>query len=155
MLISKAISIIRSKTRLNSFPYGFMPCRFPQVLPSWNISLPELRASTAWEPSNLEIVTKKKFLPTLNVMSLTSTHFLFCLSLSILNMFSLQASRREAQHDVLTITTWSWACLEKPPVVHLLKNFPTFYGTPRFITMFISPYPGSDRSSPYHSILSL
>jgi hypothetical protein len=26
--------------------------------------------------------------------------------------------------------------LEKPPVVQLLKNFPPFYGTQRFITMF-------------------
>jgi hypothetical protein len=32
--------------------------------------------------------------------------------------------------------SWSWALLEKPPVVQLLKNFPTFYGTRRFITVF-------------------
>jgi hypothetical protein len=25
---------------------------------------------------------------------------------------------------------------EKPPIVQLLKNFPAFYGTRRFITMF-------------------
>jgi hypothetical protein len=31
---------------------------------------------------------------------------------------------------------WSWAILEKPPVVQLLKNFPTFYGTRWFITVF-------------------
>jgi hypothetical protein len=30
----------------------------------------------------------------------------------------------------------SWALLEKPPVVQPLKNFPTFYGTRRFITVF-------------------
>jgi hypothetical protein len=30
----------------------------------------------------------------------------------------------------------SWALLEKPPVVQLLKDFPTFYGTWRFITVF-------------------
>jgi hypothetical protein len=29
------------------------------------------------------------------------------------------------------------ALLEKPQVVQLLKNFPAFYGTRRFITMFI------------------
>jgi hypothetical protein len=29
-----------------------------------------------------------------------------------------------------------WALLEKPPVVQLLKNFPTFYGTRRLITVF-------------------
>jgi hypothetical protein len=28
------------------------------------------------------------------------------------------------------------ALLEKPPVVQLLKNFPKFYGTRRFITVF-------------------
>jgi hypothetical protein len=27
--------------------------------------------------------------------------------------------------------------LEKPPVVQLLKNFPTFYGTRKFIGVFI------------------
>jgi hypothetical protein len=32
--------------------------------------------------------------------------------------------------------SWSWALLEKPPIVLLLKHFPTFYGTRRFITVF-------------------
>jgi hypothetical protein len=32
-------------------------------------------------------------------------------------------------------TPWSWALLEKPPVVQLLKNF-VFYGTQRFIIVF-------------------
>jgi hypothetical protein len=27
--------------------------------------------------------------------------------------------------------------LEKPPIVQPLKNFPVFYGSPRFITVFI------------------
>jgi hypothetical protein len=31
---------------------------------------------------------------------------------------------------------WSWALLEKLPTVQLLKNFPEFCGTQRFITMF-------------------
>jgi hypothetical protein len=36
-----------------------------------------------------------------------------------------------------TIThSWSWALLEKPPIVQLLKNFTVFYGTRRFITVF-------------------
>jgi hypothetical protein len=26
------------------------------------------------------------------------------------------------------LTSWSWALLEKPPIVQLLKNFPAFYG---------------------------
>jgi hypothetical protein len=32
--------------------------------------------------------------------------------------------------------SWSWALLEKLPIVLLLKNFPEFYGTRRFITAF-------------------
>jgi hypothetical protein len=28
------------------------------------------------------------------------------------------------------------ALLEEPPIVQLLKNFPAFYGTPRFNTVF-------------------
>jgi hypothetical protein len=35
------------------------------------------------------------------------------------------------------------------------QNFPAFYGTRRFITVFIGPYPESDQSNPYHPILSL
>jgi hypothetical protein len=34
------------------------------------------------------------------------------------------------------ITPWSGILLEKPLVAQLLKNFPTFYGTHKFITMF-------------------
>jgi hypothetical protein len=29
--------------------------------------------------------------------------------------------------------SWSWALLEKPPIVQLLKNFPAFYGTRRLV----------------------
>jgi hypothetical protein len=32
---------------------------------------------------------------------------------------------------------WSWTLLEKPPIVQLPKNFPEFYGTRMFITVFI------------------
>jgi hypothetical protein len=32
--------------------------------------------------------------------------------------------------------SWSWALLEKLPIVQLLKNFPAFYGIRRFITAF-------------------
>jgi hypothetical protein len=33
--------------------------------------------------------------------------------------------------------SWSWALLEKPPIVQLLKNFPALYGTRRrFTTVF-------------------
>jgi hypothetical protein len=34
------------------------------------------------------------------------------------------------------LTSRSWALLEKPPIVQLLKNCPSFYGTQRFITVF-------------------
>jgi hypothetical protein len=38
---------------------------------------------------------------------------------------------------VISIThSCNWALLDKPPIVQLLKNFPAFYGTPRFITVF-------------------
>jgi hypothetical protein len=31
--------------------------------------------------------------------------------------------------------SWTWALHEKPPIVQLLKNFPAFYGTRKFITV--------------------
>jgi len=40
-------------------------------------------------------------------------------------------------------------------VPQLVKKFPTFYGTQRFITMFTYPYPQPDYSSPHPSILSI
>jgi hypothetical protein len=39
--------------------------------------------------------------------------------------------------------------------VQLLKHFPTFYGTRKFITVFTGPYPEPDASSPYYQILFL
>jgi hypothetical protein len=42
------------------------------------------------------------------------------------------------RHNIHTLTPWSWALLEKLTVVHLLKNFAAFYGTLKFITVFIS-----------------
>jgi hypothetical protein len=32
--------------------------------------------------------------------------------------------------------SWNWSLLEKVPIVQLLKKFPAFYGTRRFITVF-------------------
>jgi hypothetical protein len=32
--------------------------------------------------------------------------------------------------------SWSWALLEELPILQLLKNFPEFYGTWRFVTVF-------------------
>jgi hypothetical protein len=66
--------------------------------------------------------------------------------------------------DLITLThplthSWSWDLLEKRPVVQLLKNFPAFYGTRRFITWSqepsTGPYPDPDQSNPYYPILSL
>jgi hypothetical protein len=41
---------------------------------------------------------------------------------------------------IYTDVTWmlpcSWALLDKLPIVQLLKNFPAFYGTRRFNTVF-------------------
>jgi hypothetical protein len=39
---------------------------------------------------------------------------------------------------ILCVFTYlqSWDFLDKLPIVQLLKNFPAFYGTQRFITMF-------------------
>jgi hypothetical protein len=44
--------------------------------------------------------------------------------------FSLVRIIEELTHS------WSWALLEKLPIVKLLKNFPAFYGTRRFFTVF-------------------
>jgi hypothetical protein len=38
-------------------------------------------------------------------------------------------------YDELT-HSWNWVLLEKLPIVQLLKNFPAFNGTRRFITVF-------------------
>jgi hypothetical protein len=37
---------------------------------------------------------------------------------------------------IITHHSWSWALLEKLPIVQLLENFPAFYGTQRSITAF-------------------
>jgi hypothetical protein len=38
------------------------------------------------------------------------------------------------------LTAWGGALLEKPPVVQLLKKFPIFYGTLRFITVLTKTF---------------
>jgi hypothetical protein len=52
---------------------------------------------------------------------------------------------------------WSWDLLEKPPIVQPLKNFPAFYGTRKFNTMFTRacPYPEPYQFNPHHPMLSL
>jgi hypothetical protein len=44
--------------------------------------------------------------------------------------------------SVHRLTAWSRVLLKKLPVVQLLKNFPTFYGTQRFITCSQEPDTG-------------
>jgi hypothetical protein len=54
-------------------------------------------------------------------------------------------------------TQRSWILLEKLPVVQLIKSFPTFYRTRRFITFIRARHwslPESDQSSPHNPILS-
>jgi hypothetical protein len=46
-------------------------------------------------------------------------------------------SERKILRNYSLTQSWTWALLEKPPVVPLLKNFPAYYGTRRFITVFI------------------
>jgi hypothetical protein len=38
------------------------------------------------------------------------------------------------------LTAWSWALIEKPHFLQLLKNFPALYGTKRFITVFTGTF---------------
>jgi hypothetical protein len=62
-------------------------------------------------------------------------------SLVLTGTFRLKPASQfvERYHNVVSftvnITPRSWAFLEKSPVSQLLENFPTFYGTQRFITM--------------------
>jgi hypothetical protein len=79
------------------------------------------------------------------VRSLQRTHF-------------VRSCRRCLSQQILPTHSWSWALLEKPPVVQLLENFPTFYGTKRFITVLIRvlywslTWARSNQSIPSHPI---
>jgi hypothetical protein len=60
---------------------------------------------------------------------------------------------------IVTIThSWSWAVLEKPPIVQLLKKFPAFYGTSKVHCRVHKSHPlvpfwaRSIQSIPYHPI---
>jgi hypothetical protein len=50
------------------------------------------------------------------------------------------------------LTSWTWTHLKKPPIAHLLKNFPTLYGTLHWslswakLIPYMSPHPISLRS---------
>jgi hypothetical protein len=49
--------------------------------------------------------------------------------------FALWSSVPRWVYKLLHTHSWSWALLEKPPIVQLLKNFLAFYGTRRFIAV--------------------
>jgi hypothetical protein len=63
-------------------------------------------------------------------------------------------------HSLTLTHSWNWALLEKLPIVQLLKNFPAFYGTRTFITVFTRAlhwslsWARSIQSIPYHPIPS-
>jgi len=67
---------------------------------------------------------------------------------------------KNLKHKILKynylLTSWSRVLPEKLPCLQLVKKFPTFYGTQRFITAFTSvrhcPYPEPTQSSPYPHI---
>jgi hypothetical protein len=61
-------------------------------------------------------------------------------------------------HCLSPTHSWSWVLLEEPPIVQPLKNFPEFYGTRRFITVFTRTlhwslsWASSVQSIPFHPI---
>jgi hypothetical protein len=65
-----------------------------------------------------------------------------------MSLFYAKRNSNVSVNYYLSLThSWSWALLEKPPIVQLLKNFPAFYGTQRFIARV-------HKSSPLVLILS-
>jgi hypothetical protein len=71
----------------------------------------------------------------------------------------MEITKEPLEFGANRLTLWRWALLEKPLVVQLLKNFPTFYGTKGSLPCSQEPSTGPclkpDQSSTYHSILSL
>jgi hypothetical protein len=77
------------------------------------------------------------------------------------NPLSIRTPRNQILVHVITSSlthSWSWALLENLSIVQLLKNFPAFYGTRRFITVFTRAlhwslfWARSIQSIPYHPI---
>jgi hypothetical protein len=58
-----------------------------------------------------------------------------CRSVNPIILVYIRVTADGTQNLLLTYS-WSWALLEEPPTVQLLKNFSAFYGTRRFFTVF-------------------
>jgi hypothetical protein len=70
-------------------------------------------------------------------MGFCASAFLFAdHRLSYLNLNKLWPCNLPSILTYLLTYSWSWALLEELPILQLLKNFPAFYGTRRFITVF-------------------
>jgi hypothetical protein len=67
----------------------------------------------------------------------------------------LCSSQNKFQFHIYSLTTRRWALLEEPPVLQLLKNVPTFYGTRRFITCSqeSSTSPILSQINPVHTVV--
>jgi hypothetical protein len=63
------------------------------------------------------------------------SRFIRC-HISNLYQFDGKQMRSFSFFPVIITHSWRWDLLEKQPIVQVLKNFPTFYGTRRFITVF-------------------
>jgi hypothetical protein len=58
-------------------------------------------------------------------------------SILILAHFNCNCVNYGTSTHIWSLThSWSWALIEKLPIVQLLQNFPAFYGTRRLITVF-------------------
>jgi hypothetical protein len=58
------------------------------------------------------------------------------ITLNFITLFKWTILLRKHINIHILISSWKWALLEKPLVAQLFKNFPAFYGTQRFITVF-------------------
>jgi hypothetical protein len=81
--------------------------------------------------------------------------FHFCL----LSCLPHRSRRSVIYTPAVELVSMELSILEKPSAAQLLKNFQTFYGTRKFITVFTrglctGPNPTPDQASPYYPILS-
>ena len=82
------------------------------------------------------------------------THSLiYSINYSLTHLITYSLTHSLTHSITYLLTSWSKVLLEKLTGFHLLKKFPAFYGTRRFITAFTSArrlsLPEPARSSPY------